>query len=61
MISSIVLFILVFAALGLLLGFAASFETQPQQQERTVESLGTNSTATSMEEQTGVAIEENAG
>ncbi len=60
MISSIVLFILVFAALGLLLGFAASLETQPQQ-ERTVESLGTNSTAASMEEQTGAVIEENAG
>jgi hypothetical protein len=59
MISSIVLFILVFATLGLLLGFAASFETQSQQ-ERPIEVTGANSTAASSE-QDNTVIEENAG
>jgi hypothetical protein len=43
MISSIVIFVLAFAALGLLLGFAATFHVQPQQHERAVAAdIGSN-------------------
>lgn len=49
MISSIVIFVLAFAALGLLLGIAATFHVQPQQHERAVVAdIGSNNNGTSL-------------
>jgi hypothetical protein len=45
MISSIVVFVLAFAALGLLLGYAAAFDTQPQHQQEVKTNVNSNGTA----------------
>lgn len=47
MISSIVIFVLAFAALGLLLGFAATFHVQPQHGITVAASAGSNETSSS--------------
>ncbi|HVX01661.1 MAG TPA: hypothetical protein VHA09_00750 [Nitrososphaera sp.] len=44
MISSIVIFVLAFAALGLLLGFAATFHVQPQHGITVAAGPGSNGT-----------------
>lgn len=44
MISTIVIFVLAFAALGLLLGFAATFHVQPQHGSTVAADTGSNTT-----------------
>ncbi|AIF84483.1 hypothetical protein NTE_02433 [Candidatus Nitrososphaera evergladensis SR1] len=61
MISSIVIFVLAFAALGLLLGYASVFDVQPQQHERAVRadigSNNNNGTSITLGEQVNVQVQ----
>ncbi|HEU4984923.1 MAG TPA: hypothetical protein VFT58_04735 [Nitrososphaera sp.] len=43
MISTVVIFVLAFAALGLLLGFAATFDVHPQHERATSAGVGPSS------------------
>ena len=60
MISSIVIFVLAFAALGLLLGFAATFDVQPLRGSLASASSGsnnTNNTSVNLSEQVNVQVQ----
>ncbi len=57
MISTVVIFVLAFAALGLLLGFAATFDIQPEQERVTIGENGTNSTSITLEEEISVQVD----
>ncbi|AIC15306.1 hypothetical protein [Nitrososphaera viennensis] len=58
MISSIVVFVLAFAALGLLLGYAATFDVQPQHERAIMADIGSsNSTSITLGEQVSAQVQ----
>lgn len=57
MISTIVIFVLAFAALGLLLGYAEVFDVQQEQERVTINESGSNSTSLTFEEEISVQVE----
>lgn len=62
MISGVVVFVLVFAAMGLLLGFAATMETHMQRPPLFKAGNGTNSTSNlTIQEQVNATVEKSKG